>query len=131
MTQYFLERVGNIPVVTLQTETLEAGFCRAIELGVESLLLAEPRILLDLGSLHYFDSAGLGVIVGWIEKCRNSGIDIRLCNPSRASCALFELAQVVDLAPIFDCREAALESFVRDHLFIGGQRGMAAGAISV
>jgi anti-anti-sigma factor len=113
MNGYLVQHLGDILLIRLKVSVLVAGECRKLERQISDELRKTTRAVIDLDKLNYFDSSGLGVIVRWAEHCRASGIDLRISNSSRVSCALLELAQVVDMIPVYESLDEALRSFER------------------
>lgn len=56
--------------------------------------LAPKRLILDLGSTDFMDSSGLGLILGRLRLCEESGIRFTLVNPSGAVMKILRLAGV-------------------------------------
>jgi len=50
---------------------------------VRSALTGTPKVVIDLGSVDYIDSGGLGILVGLHITAKNRGGDIKLVSPSQ------------------------------------------------
>lgn len=50
-----------------------------------------PRVVLDLGSVHFIDSSGLGVVLGVLRRVRQAGGALRVVVVERQVTELFEL----------------------------------------
>lgn len=70
---------GGIHIVTLKGQ-LDAHTAPDLEHFLEHLIRSEKktRIVLDFSALEYISSAGLGVLMGFIEEVRDLGGDIKL-----------------------------------------------------
>ena len=61
----------------------------------------EHPIIVDVGSVPYMDSAGLGALIGTYASCQRSERKFAIANvPDRVK-VLFEMTGVVGLIPIF------------------------------
>jgi len=76
-------------------------------------LVDENRILIVINchGLDYIASAGLGVIMGFIDTVRESSGDIRLCAMNNTVKSIFEVLGFTELYSIFDNEEKAIRSF--------------------
>jgi len=79
-------------------------------------LRTSNRIILDLSSVNYIDSTGLGVLVGGLKKAMRKKGDIRLVNPSDEARMLMELTRVDKVFFIYPNQETALMSYSDDIL---------------
>jgi anti-sigma B factor antagonist len=53
----------------------------ALRERVKSILMGTPKIVIDLCSVEYIDSGGLGILVGLHISARNRGGDLKLVSP--------------------------------------------------
>lgn len=76
-------------------------------------LVDENRILIVINchKLDYIASAGLGVIMGFIDMVRENSGDIRLCAMNSTVKSIFEVLGFTELYSIFDNEEIAIRSF--------------------
>jgi anti-sigma B factor antagonist len=76
-------------------------------------LVDENRILIVINChrLDYIASAGLGVIMGFIDMVRENSGDIRLCAMNSTVKSIFEVLGFTELYSIFDNEEKAISSF--------------------
>lgn len=105
------------PALTLQTEKTTAEMvvrCSGkitsdttdlLKATVRSLLLENKIVVLDLGSVSYVDSSGLGALVGLYISARRSGSKLKLV---KLNDRLKELFSVTRLAPLFEGHEDML-----------------------
>jgi anti-sigma B factor antagonist len=66
-----------------------------------------PQVILDLGSVHFVDSSGLGVALGILRRVRQAGGTMRAVVIEPQVVALFEL---LDLDTVFDLRPSLAEA---------------------
>ena len=82
------------------------SFLKPLELATE----AGRSVVLDLSSIQFLNSAGLGSIVVLIREAKLRNGKIRLCSPQPTVRALFKMVHLENLAPIDNDLEAALQS---------------------
>jgi len=66
------------------------------------------RVVVDLSSVKYVDSAGLGCLVRCLQRCSDVDGEFRLAGVSSRLLSLLQLARLTDVFVIFDNVEAAL-----------------------
>jgi anti-sigma B factor antagonist len=76
-------------------------------------LIDENRlsIVINCRQLDYIASAGLGVIMGFIDMVRENSGDIRLCAMNSTVQSIFEVLGFTELYSIFENEEKAVHSF--------------------
>src|ERR1700730_10320419 len=95
-------------VITLKVHSLDASNAQRVAMRVAEAMKGVRQILVDLGSLSYFDLAGFAVILKWAS---DEGPEVRFCSQSGAVQALFELLGGNSMVPLFFSREEAMASF--------------------
>ena len=76
---------------------------------LEKLLTEESgNVLVDLARINYIDSTGIGELVGYLGRFRNSKRELILVNPSDRIRKLLQVARLDSLFPTYDSVEAAL-----------------------
>lgn len=79
-----LERCGESSVLRLGG-ALDAVAAVALQRAIDPLLAApRPRLVLHLAGLRYLGSAGVGVIVATLRRCRAAGGGLALAEPTEA-----------------------------------------------
>jgi anti-sigma B factor antagonist len=66
---------------------------------------AVPQVVLDLGSVHFVDSSGLGVVLGVLRRVRQAGGTLRVVVVESQVVGLFELLgldTIIDVRPSVD-----------------------------
>ncbi|MFQ6618252.1 MAG: STAS domain-containing protein, partial [Fidelibacterota bacterium] len=69
------------------------------------------RIILNFKGLNYISSAGLGVIMGFVEEVRNNGGDIKLVEMNDRIFRVFDLVGFPSLYEIYSEQSQAEEKF--------------------
>lgn len=89
-----------------------------IKLGESAQFLAQTldralaedggHVFVDLEKINYMDSTGIGELVGYLGRFREQERRLVLVHPSQRIRKLLEVAQLVELFPMYDDVEAAL-----------------------
>jgi anti-sigma B factor antagonist len=102
-------QAGEVTVIKVNGDiTLNKGGDVLLKDKVQSLLQqGKKKLLLDLGSVSYVDSAGLGQLVQVYATTRNHGGSLKLLNLTRR---LKDLLVVSKLLTVFDSYESEAEA---------------------
>lgn len=87
-------------------EVLEALFEKHFENGFY-------RFVVDINSLEYVSSAGAGVFIGAVGMCQENDGNVVLVQPSHKVKEIFELLGVLQIFPVVQTREQALDLFTK------------------
>jgi anti-anti-sigma factor len=68
-----------------------------LQTEIRSLLPGSRRIVLDLTSLSYMDSSGLGCVIGLYVSAKGAGTRLEMINLSRRVRELFSITNVLSL----------------------------------
>ncbi len=66
------------------------------------------HVLIDFSAINYIDSTGIGEMVGYLGRFRETGRKLVLINPSDRIRRLLHVARLDELFPTYDTLEAAL-----------------------
>jgi anti-sigma B factor antagonist len=69
------------------------------------------KIVINCQKLDYIASAGLGVIMGFIDAVRENSGDIRMCSMNNTVHSIFEVLGFTELYSIFESEDKAIQSF--------------------
>ena len=83
-------------------------FERSIQQAIDG---GNVRLIVDCTKLTYISSAGLGVLMGFIEEIRERGGDIKICGLSPKVRQVFEILGFPDLYDIMPDVPTAIRSF--------------------
>ncbi|HYM00378.1 MAG TPA: STAS domain-containing protein [Blastocatellia bacterium] len=107
-----VETVGNIAVLLVEGESLDASNSREFKRSAMAALQGHSRLVFDLSGLEFVDSSGLGAILSCLRQLNASGGDLKLCGMTKPVRALFELVRMHRIFDIFGTREDAIKSFL-------------------
>jgi anti-sigma B factor antagonist len=69
------------------------------------------KILINGHELNYITSAGMGIIMGYIDEVREKGGDIKLCSLSERVYETFDLVGFTEIYDFFQEEQVAIEKF--------------------
>jgi anti-sigma B factor antagonist len=78
---------------------------------VKKLILENNRLVLNLSSVNYIDSGGLGTLVALYTTARNAGGYIKLAHLTQRVGDLLQVTKLVTIFDIYDNEDQAVESF--------------------
>ena len=68
------------------------------------------HVIIDFSKINYIDSTGIGELVGYLGRFRNSKRELILVNPSDRIRKLLHVARLDELFPTYASVEAALSA---------------------
>lgn len=71
------------------------------------------KILINGQELNYITSAGMGIIMGYIDEVREKGGDIKLCSLTERVHETFDLVGFTEIYDFIPNEQAAIEKFNR------------------
>lgn len=71
----------------------------------------QHRIIIDLSSVDFIDSAGLGHLVSCLKVCMHNSGDLLLAGPNDSIKDLLRITKLMDIFKVFDTVEDASTSF--------------------
>lgn len=66
------------------------------------------HVIIDFSKINYIDSTGIGELVGYLGRFRNTRRELILVNPSQRIRKLLQVARLAELFPTYDSVEAAV-----------------------
>lgn len=106
-----IENYEDVLIVRPEESRLDALIAAEFKDRLGNLIKdGHRKIILDLASVEFIDSSGLGAIVTLLKKIGSLG-EMRLCTISRPVQSLFETTRMNKVFKIFEDRQQALISF--------------------
>ena len=109
--QIDIEQSGEIAVVTLRAEHLDASAAEDFKRNMQPILDANHKMVLDMSPLQFVDSAGLGAILSCLRKLSAAEGDLKLCGLTKPVRAIFEISRMHRIFDIFPTRAEAIQAF--------------------
>lgn len=91
---------GDETVVAIQGEVDLYTAPRLREQLEGAVATDSPNVVIDLDTLDFIDSTGLGVLVGALKEAENRGGEVRLRNPGRSTRKILEIAGLTEVFTI-------------------------------
>ena len=105
------EKSGEIAVVTLEAEHLDASVAEAFKQSMQPVLDSSTKVVFDMSPLQFVDSAGLGAILSCMRKLSAANGDLKLCGLTKPVRAIFEISRMHRIFDIFPTRAEAIRAF--------------------
>ena len=109
--QIDIEKSGEIAVVSLRAEHLDASAADEFKRNMQPILDANSQVVFDMSPLQFVDSAGLGAILSCLRKLSAADGDLKLCGLSKPVRAIFEISRMHRIFDIFPTRAEAVQAF--------------------
>jgi anti-sigma B factor antagonist len=109
--EFKTEQIGDVTVAQVCEESLSAKNVKDFESLISDLLKPDAKIVLDMSSLKFVDSAGIGAILSCVKNKNLSKNGLRLCSVTTQVRNLFELVRVHRLLQVFNTLDEAVRSF--------------------
>jgi anti-sigma B factor antagonist len=106
-----VEKTGDIAVAIIPVDELDAANSGELKRDMAPILEANTKVVIDLGSVRFVDSSGLGAILSCLRHLAARGGDLKLCTLSKQVRAAFELVRMHRVFDIFATREDAVGAF--------------------
>lgn len=109
--EFRLEQDGEVTVAHVCSESLSANNVKDFKSKMSNLMIPDAQIVLDMGSLKFMDSSGIGTLVACANELNLLNGSLKLCNVTKQVRNLFELVRVGRFFEVFDNLEEAVSSF--------------------
>lgn len=106
-----LEKRDGVTIVNLPRIPLDTSFVSEFTHEVAPLLVAQPRVVMDLKKLLFIDSSGVGALVNALSTAKNAGGDIKLANVPAQVKSVFEVVRLDKLFTAYPSVEEAVAAF--------------------
>jgi len=95
----------------------EVDVATAPQLRQEAVRLAGTggaRLVMDLSSVDFLDSTGLGVIVGVLKRVRTHGGELAIAGAENHVRKVFDITRISDVLPMYATVDEACEGLAAD-----------------
>ena len=105
------EKSGDVAVVVLPGETLQASNVNLFKQGLEPILTENAKLVFDMSHLRFIDSTGYGLFISTLKRLQKKGGGLKTCCFTAPVENLFTLMGFDKLFGIFKSREDAIRAF--------------------
>ena len=109
--QFETEKIGDVTVVKVQTEVLDAGNAKEFRAGIAPILEEDVKIVLDMSPVNFLDSSGCGTILSCLRQLNAAGGDLKMFGLQQSVRTLFELIRLHRIIDIHNSREESVNAF--------------------
>ena len=107
--QLSVNTVDHATLARFTTQYLDAGNVKDFKAEAAPLLKPGTKLLLDLSSLKFVDTSGLGALLSCLRQLNAVQGDLMLFGMGKPVRALFELVRMHRVFDIFNTEEEALQ----------------------
>lgn len=105
------KKVGPVTVLELSGRITLGEESVQLRSKLKALLGSKPRLVLDMGEIHYIDSAGLGTLVAGFTTAANQGVRMVLANLTKRLQEQLSITKLVTVFETYDSVDRAVKSF--------------------
>jgi anti-sigma B factor antagonist len=103
---------GDVAVVSLKGNLMGEPDTTEVRDKVYSLLQDDiTKIVLDLSSVKWVNSSGLGTLIAAMTSVKNKGGDLRLANVTEKLESLFMITQLIKVFKTYENTDRAVASY--------------------
>lgn len=103
---------GDIVVLQLSGKIMGGPDASLLNDKLHELIeVGKTKVVVDLGSVEWMNSSGLGILIGGLTTMRNSGGDLKLANITDRIQSLLMITKLLTVFETFETIEEAAGSF--------------------
>jgi len=103
---------GVATVIGLQGNLMGGPDAASLNSQIHDLLAAgKKNVVLDLESVEFMNSSGLGMLIGGASTLKNAGGKLKLAHASEKILTLIKITKLTPVFEHYDSVSAAVESF--------------------
>src|SRR5947199_411063 len=106
-----VEKVGDVTIIAVQEEQLDAGNADEFRRAVAPALKDCRNLVLDLEHVQFIDSRGCGAILSCLKHVSKANGDLKLCGVTEPVRMVFELIRMDEICAILGTRLEAVQAF--------------------
>ena len=109
--QFETEKTGDVTVVKVQAEVLDAGNAKEFRAGISPIIAENFKIVFDMSQVNFLDSSGCGTILSCLRQLNSAGGDLKMFGLQQSVRTLFELIRMHRIIDIFNTRDEAINAY--------------------
>ena len=104
--------VDGVSVVRLDGRIVLGEESNSLREKLKSMLAeGKKKIVLNMASVKYIDSAGLGTLVAGHVSAKTQGVSVRLCQLGQKFHEVLQMTKLLTVFDVYDTEAAAVSSF--------------------
>jgi len=106
------QRQGDVAILSLKGKLMGGPETQAVHAKVKEL--AENKVLkvvIDLGSVKWMNSSGLGAIMGSMTTLKNAGGELKLASVTERVKSLFIITKLITIFDTYESIDEAVSNF--------------------
>ena len=109
------QKIGKVNVLKLTGRLTPDEHEDVLLTNVKQLIEADEKyFLVDLSSVNYINSSGVGTIIQCFRLARSKSGDLKILNPSQSVTHIIQVSKLDSIFEVFRDQAAAIESFTED-----------------
>lgn len=104
------EDIHNATIIMPREAHLDASNYRDFKNALEPIMESGRHIVLDLESVDFIDSSGIGALLTCLRQVTAKGAAFRMCNVSEQVRSIFSLVRMERIAPLDQSRDEAINA---------------------
>lgn len=109
-----LREVDGVGIVGIEGRIVLGEESSALREQVKNMLAeGQKKIVLNMDSVSYIDSAGLGALVASHHSARAQGASMKLSNVGTRFREILQVTKLLTVFEVYDSEASAIHSFVR------------------
>ncbi len=118
------QKIGKVNVLKLTGRLTPDEHEDVLLSNVKQLVEADEKyFLVDLSSVNYINSSGVGTIIQCFRLARAKGGDLKILNPSQSVTHIIQVSKLDSIFEVFRDQAAAIESFIEDSSSDANKKG--------
>lgn len=102
----------NAVIIELKGNVMGGPEAAELNTTLHKLLEEEKKnVIVDLASVKFMNSSGLGMLIGGLTTMKNGGGDLKLANATEKIQSLLIITKLITIFEHFESVEAAVESY--------------------
>lgn len=106
-----VEKAGDVAVVLLLEETLEASNINEFKDKMEPVLEENTKVVCDMNRVRFIDSTGCSLFLSFLKRLQKKEGGLEICCPTAPVKNLFTMMGFDRLFGIYKTREEAIGAF--------------------
>ena len=104
-------KVGDVTVIDCEGRIVFGEESISLRDKVKTILPNSRKVVLNLASVNYIDSGGIGILVSLFTSARTAGGDIKLANLTKRVGDLLQITKLLTVFDVFDDETHAVNAF--------------------